>query len=85
MFRTSSSPNNNDKTKTKWSWTRFITNAQPNFANSHTNPDLTPKQQDDLFRFQLAQRDPKVLHELSFYIAGIVGKRFWRFDVGCSF
>lgn len=64
----------NQSGKISWSWNRFITNAEPNFANDSKNDvDLTPKQQDDLFRFQLTQPDPRILNEQSFYIAGIVG------------
>ena len=60
--------------KISWSWSRLVLNAVPNFANdSKTDVDLTPKQQDDLFRFQLTQPDPRILSEQSFYVAGIVG------------
>lgn len=64
----------NESGKVKWSWNRLVTNAVPNFVNnSKGDAELTPKQQDDLFRFQLLQPDPKVLHAQSFYITGIVG------------
>jgi hypothetical protein len=58
-----------------FSFNRLITNAVPNFANDGgaSDADLTPKQQDNLFRWQLYQPDPKVLNEQSFYLAGIVG------------
>lgn len=57
-----------------WSWSRFVTNAVPNNANDcKDDADLSAKQQDDLFRFQLTQPDPRILNEQSFYIAGIVG------------
>lgn len=60
--------------KISWSWSRLVLNAVPNNANDCTNEaDLTPKQQDDLFRFQLTQPNPRILNEQSFYIAGIVG------------
>ncbi|MCJ1429238.1 hypothetical protein MMC29_007151 [Sticta canariensis] len=56
-----------------WSWSRLVLNAVPNSANDSKNDvDLTPKQQDDLFRFQLTQPDPRILSEQSFYVAGIV-------------
>ena len=64
----------NQSGKLKWSWGKFILNAQPNFANNATSDaDLSPKQKDDLFQFQLAQDEPKVLNEYSLYISGIVG------------
>lgn len=57
-----------------WSWSRLVLNAVPNMASDSKNDvDLTPKQQDDLFRFQLTQPDPRILSEQSFYVAGIVG------------
>ncbi|MCJ1462768.1 hypothetical protein MMC07_001371 [Pseudocyphellaria aurata] len=63
----------NESGKVSWSWSRLVLNAVPNNANDCKNEaDLTPKQQDDLFRFQLTQLDPRILSEQSFYIAGIV-------------
>lgn len=63
--------------KLSWSWNRLIVNMVPNFANnSKDDVELSPTQQDDLFRFQLAQPDPRVLAEQSFYVAGVVG-RWW--------
>lgn len=59
--------------KLGFSFNRLVTNATPNFANSADGADLSMKEQDDLFKFQLSQADPRVLSELSFYIAGVVG------------
>lgn len=39
----------------RFSWTRLITNAIPNFACDDINDvDLTPQQADNLLRYQLA-------------------------------
>jgi len=58
-----------------FSWGRLITNAEPNFANDSANDvDLSPKQQDDLFKWQLNLEDPKVFNDVTLFIAGIVGK-----------
>lgn len=53
---------------------RLINNAIPNMARDDPNDvDLSPKQADDLFRWQLATPHPRYLSEKSFFIAGIVG------------
>lgn len=53
---------------------RLINNAVPNFAKDDPNDvDLSPKQADDLFAYQLVLPHPRYLSETSFYVAGIVG------------
>jgi len=60
--------------KMGFSFNRFITAAVPNFANSSDRDmELSAKQQDDLFNLQISLPEPRVLGELSFYIAGVVG------------
>jgi len=57
-----------------FSFNRFINSAVPNFANSSgRDMELSAKQQDDLFNFQIGLAEPRVLGEHSFYIAGVVG------------
>ncbi|MCJ1244564.1 hypothetical protein MMC30_001762 [Trapelia coarctata] len=59
--------------KLGFSFNRFITSAVPNFANSSDRDmELSAKQQDDLFNFQIGLAEPRVLAEHSFYIAGVV-------------
>jgi hypothetical protein len=56
----------------KFSFTRFITNAVPNFANDDVNDvDLTPAQADALVTHQLSLPDPSYLMKDSFLVAGI--------------
>ncbi|KAI9817851.1 MAG: hypothetical protein M1827_000970 [Pycnora praestabilis] len=57
-----------------FSFMRWINNAEPNFArDAKDDVDLSLKQQNDLFRWQLLQANPALLGEKSFFIAGIVG------------
>jgi hypothetical protein len=60
-------------TKTrKFSFTRFIINAVPNFANDDVNDvDLTPTQADTLVTHQLSLPNPLYLAKDSFLVAGI--------------
>ena len=61
--------------KLGFSFTRFIASAVPNFATSSDNDiELSAKQQDDLFNFQIGLPEPRLLGEHSFYIAGVVGR-----------
>lgn len=53
-----------------WSWSRFITNTIPNFANS-SNPELSTSELDTLFDFQTACARPKQLTPTSLYVAKI--------------
>jgi hypothetical protein len=56
----------------KFSFTRLITNAFPNFANDSVNDvDLTPAQADQLFIYQLGTLHPRYLSENAFFIGGI--------------
>lgn len=46
----------------------------PNFSNdSKDDVELSPKEQDDLFRFQTVQSEPRFLVAQSFFIGGVVG------------
>lgn len=46
----------------------------PNFSNdSKDDVELSPKEQDDLFRFQTVQPEPRILTAQSFFIGGVVG------------
>ncbi|KAI9881444.1 MAG: hypothetical protein M1830_000006 [Pleopsidium flavum] len=53
---------------------RLMNNAFPNFARDDKDDvDLSPKQQDDLFKWQISQDgDPTLLNENSFFMGGIV-------------
>jgi len=55
---------------------RLINNAVPNFArDDEDDVDLSPKQQDDLFKWQISlDGDPTLLNEKSFFMGGIVGQ-----------
>ncbi|KAI9868236.1 MAG: hypothetical protein M1813_006981 [Trichoglossum hirsutum] len=56
-----------------FSFGRLVTNMFPNMANDAKDDiDLSPSQQDALFRWQLSQENPKVLNDLSFFMGGIV-------------
>jgi hypothetical protein len=58
----------------KFSFSRMMTNAFPNFARDDADDvDLTPTQADNLLRYQLATTHPRYLNEKSFFAAGIVG------------
>ncbi|KAH8658630.1 hypothetical protein BGZ60DRAFT_531317 [Tricladium varicosporioides] len=60
----------------KFSWTRLITNAIPNFANdANTSQDinLSPAHADLLFTYQQTLSYPRYLGENAFFITGIVG------------
>lgn len=49
-------------------------NTIPNFSNdSKDDVELSPKEQDDLFRFQIVQPEPRILTAQSFFIGGVVG------------
>ncbi|RFU26824.1 hypothetical protein B7463_g9521, partial [Scytalidium lignicola] len=66
----------------KFSFTRFITNAVPNFARDDINDvDLSPVQADALLRYQLALPHPRYLDPKSFFIAGITGSQSMSKDV----
>lgn len=57
-------------------------NTFPNFSNdSNDDVELSPKEQDDLFRFQIVQPEPRILNAQSFFIGGVVGmvNRFFSF------
>lgn len=50
-------------------------NTFPNFSdNSKDDVELSTKEQDDLFRFQIVQPEPRILNPQSFFIGGVVGK-----------
>jgi hypothetical protein len=54
------------------SFTRFIQNVVPNFANDAKHDvDMTPAQMDGLLSFQLVCQNPRFLKPASFGIAGI--------------
>jgi hypothetical protein len=56
----------------KFSFSRMILNAIPNFANDSPNDvDMSPKQADDLVEYQLSLPFPRYLTEASFYVARI--------------
>ncbi len=58
----------------KFSFSRLINNAIPNFARDDpSDVDLTPTQADNILRYQLSLTYPRYLSELSFFTAGIVG------------
>lgn len=68
--------------KLSFSWNRLVLNTFPNFSNdSKDDVELSPKEQDDLFRFQTVQPDPRILNAQSFFIGGVVGMvhRFYSF------
>lgn len=49
-------------------------NNFPNFSSdSKDDVELSPKEQDDLFSFQIVQPEPRILNEQSFFIGGVVG------------
>jgi hypothetical protein len=58
----------------KFSFSRMITNAFPNFANDSPNDvDLSPPQADNLLAYQLSLPAPRHLDAKSFFVAGITG------------
>jgi hypothetical protein len=58
----------------KFSFSRMMLNAIPNFTRDDANDvDLTPTQADNLVRYQLASTHPNYLQEKAFFSAGIVG------------
>jgi len=58
----------------KFSFTRFMSSAIPNFARDDANDvNLSPKQADNLLAYQLALLHPRYLDEKSFFEAGIAG------------
>lgn len=60
--------------KLSFSWNRLVLNTIPNFSNdSKDDVELSPKEQDDLFRFQIVQPEPRILTAQSFFIGGVVG------------
>jgi len=60
------------KKGTRFSFSRMINNAVPNFARDDPNDvDLPPGLADDLLRYQLSLPYPRYLDERSFWIAGI--------------
>lgn len=68
MFRKANS------TKLSFSWNRLVLNTFPNLSNdSKDDIELSPKEQDDLFRFQIVQPEPRILNAQSFFIGGVVG------------
>lgn len=49
-------------------------NTFPNFSNdSKDDVELSPKEQDDLFCFQIVQPEPRFLNAQSFFLGGVVG------------
>lgn len=49
-------------------------NTFPNFSNDSKNDvELSTKEQDDLFNFQIVQPEPRILNAQSFFIGGVVG------------
>lgn len=49
-------------------------NTLPNFSNDSKNDvELSTKEQDDLFNFQIVQPEPRILNAQSFFIGGVVG------------
>lgn len=72
-----------------FSWNRLVLNTFPNFSNdSKDDVELSPKEQDDLFRLQIVQPEPRILNAQSFFIGGVVGmvNRFSYFQLnpGCA-
>lgn len=68
MFRKTNSA------KLSFSWNRLVLNAFPNFSSdSKDDVELSLKEQDDLFRFQTVQPEPRILNAQSFFIGGVVG------------
>lgn len=60
----------------RFSFTRLITNAIPNFAlDSKDDVDLSPQQADLLLIYQLSLPHPRYLGPEAFYHAGIVGHK----------
>lgn len=60
--------------KPSFSWNRLVLNTFPNFSNdSKDDVELSTKEQDDLFRFQVVQPEPRILNAQSFFIGGVVG------------
>jgi hypothetical protein len=58
-----------------FSLNRMVTNMFPNFASEMTIVEMSQTQQDALFRWQLSQENPKVLHDHSFFMGGVTGTR----------
>lgn len=49
-------------------------NTFPNFSDdSKDDVELSTKEQDSLFRFQIVQPEPRILNAQSFFIGGVVG------------
>lgn len=66
----------------KFSFSRFITNAIPNFSRDDANDvDLSPAQADALLYYQLLLPHPRYLDPKSFFIAGITGSESLSKDV----
>lgn len=60
----------------KFSFSRMILNAFPNFANECANEvDMSPQQADDLVEYQLGLPFPRYLTEASFFIAHITDNK----------
>jgi hypothetical protein len=61
-----------DKGSLRWSWSRLVSNAVPNFANDDPlRNELTLAEQDRLFDWQISQPAPKALNPASYRMAGI--------------
>ena len=60
--------------KTKFSFTRFMSNAVPNIAGPPQDTDLSAKEEDLAFIHQLGQLDPLVLSPEVFAHAGITSE-----------
>jgi hypothetical protein len=61
--------------KTKFSFTRFMSNAVPNIAGTPQDTDLTIREKDLAFVHQLSQPDPLVLSPEVFAHAGITSEQ----------
>jgi hypothetical protein len=60
----------------KFSFSRMILNAFPNFANDAPNDvDMSPQQADDLVEYQLGLSFPRYLTEASFFVAHITDNK----------
>lgn len=64
-------------------------NTFPNSSNdSKDDVELSTKEQDDLFRFQIVQPEPRILNSQSFFIGGVVGMVITfllsRLNPGCA-
>lgn len=60
--------------KKKFSFTRFMSNAVPNFAGAPQDTDLSPREEDLAYLHQLSEPDPLILSPHVFAHAGITSE-----------